>query len=215
MTETDFVLRLRSRAGAPLPAVATRGTGRLRIGVRPGPADLDYYAGHAGTINMFRQANFAELPLEALEPLARDLEQTARALRLRALQVRVRRQRWLGAERRVDAMARTPGIVQRNLDAGGSLEEAIEATADATGFYADAIEGVWQKHLRDEKKAARLTRDLKIIDMARGGKTNEQIAASLLPALHPNSISRILRRLITDAYAHAYGRGDGAAEAAQ
>ncbi len=127
MTETDFVLRLRSRAGAPLPAVASRGTGRLRIGVLPGPADLDYYAGHAGTINMFRQANFAELPLEALEPMARDLEQTARALRLRAAEVRVRRRRWQKAERRVDAMARTPGIVQRNLDAGVSFEAAISS----------------------------------------------------------------------------------------
>ncbi len=112
-------------------------------------------------------------------------------------------------------MARTPGIVQRNLDAGVSLKEAIEATADATGFFADGIEVVWQKHLRDAKKAARLRRDLKILKMARWGKTNEQIAASLTPALHPNSITRILRGLITDAYAHAYGRGDGAAEAAQ
>ncbi len=211
MTETDFVLPLRSRAGASLPPVASRGPGRLRIGVLPGPADLDYYAGRAGTIGMFRAANFAELPLEALEPLARGLEQTARALRLRAAVLRMRRRHWREAERRVDAMARTPGAVQRHLDAGGSLEEAIEATVGATGFPAASIAGVWQQHLReekrDEKKAARLRRDLKILKMARWGKTNDEIAASLQPSLHPNSVSRILHRLIADAYAHAYGRG--------
>ncbi len=54
----------------------------------------------------------------------------------------MRRRRWQGAERRVDAMARTPGAVQRNLDAGFSLEEAIEATARSTGFPADSIAGV-------------------------------------------------------------------------
>ena len=214
MTETAFALPLRSHAGAPLPAVASRETASLRIGLLPGPSDLDYHAGRAGTIDLLREANFAELPLEALEPLARDLEQTARALRLRAAELRTRRRRWRVTERRLDAVARTPEAMQLKLDAGFSLEEAIEATARSSGFPADSIAGVWQKHLREEKEAARLRRDLKILKMARGGKTNEEIALSLQPALHPSSISRILRRLITGAYAHAFARGDGVAEAA-
>ena len=215
VVKTDFVLPLQSHAGGPLPPVASRETARLRIGLLPGPSDLDYYAGRAGTIDLLREANFAELPLEALEPLARDLEQTARALRLRAAEVRTRRRRWRVTERRLDAVAATPGAVQRKLDAGLSLEEAIAATARSSGFPADSIAGVWQKHLREEKKAARLRRDLEILKMARAGKTNDEIAASLQPALHPGSVSRILRRLITDAYAHAAARGQGVAEAAK
>ncbi len=42
----------------------------------------------------------------------------------------------------MDAMARTVRAVQRKLDAGVSLDEAIEATARSTGFPADSIGGV-------------------------------------------------------------------------
>ena len=152
---------------------------------------------------MLRQSTVAELPPDALKRLAGDFEDTARDLRLRAAELYVRARMRKDTERQLNALWRTPTVVQGFLTMGFSFDMAVLATLRSTGIPIETILAHWRRHRRETKDRAGLARDLKILRLARSGKSNHHIAARLAPTLHPGSISRILRRLILAAAAQA------------
>ncbi len=158
---------------------------------------------------MLSTATLAELDAADCRRIARDFEREARNLRLRGAQLDNWKRQRRAAEARHRRLLATPGMVQSYLDAGRSLDQAQAATAQTTGFRLDAIAVHWADHLAEEKQAARLSRDLRILRLARLGWSNQRIAGALDAPLHPGSVSRILRRLV-----NAGGQRHGAPPAA-
>ena len=145
---------------------------------------------------MLKHATISAMPPKTLKRLAHDFETEARALRLEAAE-RIARLRMRRAnDRHIAHLRSSAGMVQAYLDRGYGLDGALVAVAPAFGCPVPTIETHWLQYLRDLKLLARLRRDLKIIGGARAGKTNAAIAESLAPPRHPNSVSRILRRLL-------------------
>ncbi len=145
---------------------------------------------------MLKHDTISAMPPRTLKRLAHDFETEARNLRLEAAERIARRQMRRASVRRLAHLSASAGMVQSYLDRGYGLDAAMAAVAPTFGCQPFTIEAHWQGYLRDCKLLARLRRDLIIIRLAAAGKTNAAIAEMLKPPLHPNSVSRILRRLI-------------------
>ncbi len=145
---------------------------------------------------MLKQGTISAMPPKTLKRLAHDFETEARMLRLEAAARLARLQMRRASDRHLAYLRSSAGMVQAYLDRGYGLDAAMAAVAPTFGCPVITIEAHWQSYLRDLKLLARLRRDLKIIKGARAGRTNGYIARALDPPLHPNSVSRILRRLI-------------------
>ncbi len=145
---------------------------------------------------MIKPDTISEMPPKTLKRLAHDFETEARMLRLEAAERIARLQMRRVSVRRLAHLSASAGMVQSYLDRGYGLDAAMAAVAPTFGCQPFTIEYHWLTYLRDLKLLARLRRDLKIITGARAGRTNGDIAQALDPALHPGSVSRILRRLI-------------------
>jgi len=145
---------------------------------------------------MIKHGTLSAMPPRTLKRLAHDFECAARSLRLEAAERLARRQMRRASDRRRAHLRASAGMVIAYLDCGYSFDAAFAAVAPTFGCQAFTIESHWQGYRRDLDALAKLRRDIKIIGLARAGKSNAHIAEVLDPSLHPNSVSRILRRLI-------------------
>ena len=145
---------------------------------------------------MLKHRTISEIPPKTLKRMAHDFEIEARTYRLAAAERIAKLRMGRASDRRIAHLRSSAGMVEAYLSRGMSLDAAMAAVAPTFDCPVITIESHWTRYLVDLKTLAKLRRDIKIITGARAGKSNAAIAETLDPPLHPNSVSRILRKHI-------------------
>lgn len=131
----------------------------------------------------------------ALELAARELEREARNLRLQAREARETRDR-------LKTLKRAQAIILRKLrDHPEALQTgAIQDLAREYQLPPETIAAQVATAIRNEKAAARRSRDRLICRKARAGMTNAEIAGH--HHLHPKTVQRIIARDLMALFRH-------------
>lgn len=134
------------------------------------------------------------LPPTALRLIAGHLEELARQYRARAATLDHWADTQAHAKQRLDAAYSSPEVFRQYLAQGLAYEQALDATAAATGLPVETIEYHWRRQNRPDPKAEAEARAIEVLRLAAKGWSNAAIAEKL--SLHPNSVSRIISRKI-------------------
>ncbi len=153
------------------------------------PDELPYIASqHREVVDLM-----ADLPRDALRPVARFFAELARVAGSRATahEIALRRQREVSARLK---NLQSLGAVVAVLMAEGHSFDTISRTLEREGIPPETTLHYWKEHQRVQKRIERARRDRTIMRLAARGWTNKQIA--LRVGLHEKSVSRIIQRLL-------------------